>query len=387
MRPAVLIVCVVSGCAKAPLPKPVEVVAPAPVDPKAGVRAVVQKAYGALERGEAEGLKGVLVTDAMAYGLSPSETFSDQAGVVAAARQALLPVGLGTATLEIKAGVIEVGLCEGGQSAWFWDLPRVEWKPGKGKPTSWLLRVTGHAVKIDEDWRLDAVHVSLGVPDERVFAVDAAKKYLPPADVLAERGPESDQIVGLSRRILDDVGVKFERTSERDEMIQIGTGPTELFEGGKSFKDLIRPRLAELKKAAFSYKVDGPIRSRLAPGRTSGWVAANVVLRLGVGKKQQTLPPFRVLWVFAQEQGVWNLVSEHQSLALKEELRSAATDEEIARHETLEKNRRVRLTPPEKRELRTPHDAGPLKSPDAGSSLPEKGRVTESTDGGMGTFD
>jgi hypothetical protein len=34
--------------------------------------------------------------------------------------------------------------------------------------------------------------------------------------------------------------------------------------------------------------------------------------------------------VFAEEQGVWNLVSEHQSLAVKEDLREAAGDEELA---------------------------------------------------------
>lgn len=374
-----LVALVLCGCPKAPPPK--KVAPPPPPDPKAEVRELVKTVYSTLETGDPDPIKTLIAPDVMAYGLGPSDTFAQRDPLINFARQELLSISLESEVLRIRSGRVDVGLALGEQSAWFWDLPRVEYEK-KGKTTTWLARVTGHAVKLDGQWSIDAVHVSLGVPDEKIYAPDAAKKYLPPADVLAERGKDSDELVGLARRILDDVVVKVDRTSERQEVVLLGTGPGELFEGGKAFKDLVKPKLNEIKKAVFSYKVDGPIRSRLAPGQGTGWVAANVVLRLGAGKKQQVLPPFRVLWVFAEEKGLWNLVSEHQSLALKQEMRSPADDDAIKAFELVDKVRRARTDV--KATVAAVVDAGtPARPVDNGKG----GKVTAATDGGIGTFD
>lgn len=374
-----LVALVVCGCPKAPPPK--KVAPPPPPDPKAEVRELVKTVYSTLETGDPDPIKTLIAPDVMAYGLGPSDTFAQRDPLINFARQELLSISLESEVLRIRSGRVDVGVALGEQSAWFWDLPRVEYEK-KGKTTTWLARVTGHAVKLDGQWSIDAVHVSLGVPDEKIYAPDAAKKYLPPADVLAERGKDSDELVGLARRILDDVVVKVDRTSERSEVVLLGTGPGELFEGGKAFKDLVKPKLNEIKKAVFSYKVDGPVRSRLAPGQGTGWVAANVVLRLGAGKKQQVLPPFRVLWVFAEEKGLWNLVSEHQSLALKQEMRSPADDDAIKAFELVDKVRRARTDV--KATVAAVVDAGsPAKPVDNGKG----GKVTAATDGGIGTFD
>lgn len=389
-----LVLLVLAACFKAkPPPKKVE--PPPPPDPAQEVRELVKTIYTTLETGDPDPVKPLLAADIMVFGLAPSDTYAQRDPVINLARQELLSIGLGTETMKVRSSRIDVGVGASGQSAWFWDLPRVDYEK-KGKTTSWLVRVSGHAVKSETGWVVDAVHVSLGVPDEKVYAPDAAKKYLPPADVLAERGPDSDELVGLSRRILDDVAVKVERLSDRPEVALIGTSPIELLEGGKAIKDLVKPQLAELKKAVFTYKVDGPIRSRLAPAKDTAWVAATVILRTGTGKKQQTLPPFRVLWVFTEEKGLWNLVSEHQSLALKQEMRGPTSEEALAEFEKLDDLRRARNT-------KTSHDAG-IELADAGSPADKAssskstgpqpssgkasgGRVIAASDGGFGTFD
>ena len=368
------------ACPKAPPPKKV-LPPPPPPDPAAEVRELVKFVYTTLETGDPDPLIPVVATNVMAYGLAPSDTYAARDPLINFLRQELLSIGLETEVLRIRSGRVDVGVADSGQSAWFWDLPRVEYeRKGKGKTSTWLARVTGHAIKNDGQWVIDAVHVSLGVPDEKIYAADAARKYLPPADVLLERGKDSDELVGLARRILDEVVVKVDRTSDRTEVVLLGTGPSEIFEGGKAFKDLVRPKLAEIKKAVFSYKVDGPVRSRLAPGSGTGWVAANVVLRLGAGKKQQVLPAFRVLWVFAEEKGLWNLVSEHQSLALKQEMRAPVDDEAIKAFEAIDSVRRLR------------NDKKPARDAlvvDAGAppSSVKGGNVTAASDGGVGTFD
>jgi hypothetical protein len=370
-RLLLIVVTVVLGCPKAPPPKRAEPKSPA--DPRAEVRELVKFVYSTLETGDPDPIAPKLAPDVMAYALAPSDTYAQRDPLINAVRQQLLSIGLGTAALRIRTHRIDVGIAKNARSAWFWDLPHVEWE-SKGVSTTWLARVTGHATKVEEQWQLDAVHVSLAVPDERIFAPDAAKKYLPPADVLAERGSEADQLVGLSRRVLDDIAVKLDRVSDRQEVSLIGTGPSEILETGKLFKDLVRPQLAAIKKGAFTYKVDGPIRARLAPGGGTGWVAANVVLRQGTGKKAITAPPFRVLWVFVEENGLWNLVSEHQSLALKDELRVPATKDELAAYETLDGLRRARTDP------RPAAEAGVRSGTPAKSSGPPP-------DGGLAAFD
>lgn len=375
-RWVLMVATLMLGCPKPPPPKPAP--PPPPPDPMVEVRDLVKYVYSTIETGDPDPLKPMVAPDVMAFGLGPSDTFSQRDAVINFVRQELLSVALGSEVLRIRSGRIDVGLANGEQSAWFWDLPRVEYEK-KGKTTTWLARMTGHAVKVDGAWMLDAVHVSLGVPDEKVFAPDAARKYLPPADVLAERGKDSDELVGLAKRLLDDFAVRVDRTSDRTEFVQIGTG-SELFEGGKKFKDLVRPQIAAIKKGGFAYKIEGPIRSRLAPGAGTGWVAANVVLRIGTGKKQQVLPPFRVLWVFVAEKELWNLVSEHQSLALKQDLRSPADAEAIKAFEDIDKGRRARSDP--KTAASAPVDAG-VKEPESSG----KGKVTAAPDGGIGTFD
>lgn len=380
----------VAACFKAkPPPKKVE--PPPPPDPAQEVRELVKTVYSTLETGDPDPVKPLLAPDVMVFGLAPSDTYAQRDPVINLARQELLSIGLGTETMHVRSSRIDVGVGASGQSAWFWDLPRVDYEK-KGKTTSWLARVSGHAVKTETGWVIDAVHLSLGVPDEKVYAPDAAKKYLPPGDVLAERGPDSDELVGLSRRLLDDIAVKVERLSERSEVALIGTSPTELLEGGKAIKDLVKPQLAELKKAVFTYKVDGPIRSRLAPSKDTGWVAATVVLRTGTGKKQQTLPPFRVLWVFAEEKGLWNLVTEHQSLALKQELRGPTSEDALAEYDKLDAIRKARNEKPARDAGAEPlaTDAGApsaTSAPPPSSGKPGGGRVIAANDGGFGTFD
>jgi hypothetical protein len=115
--------------------------------------------------------------------------------------------------------------------------------------------------------------------------------------------------------------------ADRDEVLLLGTDPGDVFEGGRTFKDFARPRLAELKKAPFSLKMDGGPVARIT-GR-SAWVLATVQFTLGKGKDQKRLTPFRALWVFSEKNDLLDLVLEHQSLGLKPEQRKPGTADEL----------------------------------------------------------
>lgn len=313
------------GC---PRPPPKRVVEPKVVDPLDAAREVIEKLYAAVEAGEADQLEPLFTEDALVFGLGPSDTWQGGTVITDRARQALLPIGLAGDAVKVEDSRVVVGLSLEEYAAWAFDLPRVT-TTHKGKSELWLPRLTAHLVRDGDRWRIDALHLSLAVPDQLVFAPDAAKKLLAPSDVSNDRSPDSDQVIGVVKRSLDDYGVKIDRTSERAEFVQLGTSAAEVFIGGKAFMDLIKPQLGAIKKAGYSWKLDGNLRVKLAPGGKSGWAAAVVVQRQGAGKKLQVFPAFRVLWTLEEEAGVWNISSEHQSLAVKEELREAATEEQL----------------------------------------------------------
>ncbi len=314
-----------AACAKAPPPK--KVVDAPPPTPKEQVKKLLADAYGALSAADADKLQGLLDKDVVAFGLAPSELSTGRDALVDRLRQQLLPVGLRGDSVRFVRTQPQVALAEGGASAWLWDLPTVEYEK-RGKTSTWLPRVTAHAVKEYDAWALDAVHVSLGVPDAQVWEPGATRTLVSPSDVPDARGEGAEQLVGLARRLVEDYGVRVERASESDAFVFVGSDSTELFVGGRRFKELLKPNLGAIRRSGYSTRIDGGLRARLAPGGKSGWVAANVVLRRKQGKKEQQATPFRALWIFVEEQGAWNLAAEHQSLALKEEQREAATEEQ-----------------------------------------------------------
>ena len=259
----------------------------------------------------------------------------------------------GRPDVKITPGRMPVGLAVGGQSGWVWDFPRVEMGT-----TVYLPRVTAHVIYDADSWRFDAIHLSLGVSDDKLYAADASKKFVVPAELTADHAKESEVLIEQTRKVLEDLPYKVSHTADGADVLLLGTDPSELFEGGKTFKDMVKPRLAEIKKAVFEYRVEGPFRARLAPDGRTGWVAANVVLRVGSGRKAQTLPAFRTLWIYEKDHGEWAMVLEHQSVALRDEQRDEATAEQLKVRDEREK-RRPPLAP----------------------------KVKEATDGGFGTFD
>ncbi len=286
--------------------------------------------YGVLETQEPERLNDLLTPDVQAFGLGPKDAYTDRESAMDLVRTELIPYGLRGDQFKIDLTAPKIGMALGEESAWFYDFPRFLQVRLEKSPKRWAVRVTGHLVKQDV-WRFDALHVSFGFPDAQLYAENAVRKLKPPATVAADPGLDSDPFVALTKQMLENIAVKIDRTSDADSAVFIGTDASDVFEGGAHFKALARPKLPELKKAQFTTKLEDGPRARLAHDRKSGWVAANVVLRIGAGKKQVTVPTFRALWLFAEEKigekDVWSLVSEHQSLGLQPDQRTQAGDD------------------------------------------------------------
>ncbi len=319
-------------------------------DPRDELRVLLRASYEAMQRRDADKLMSLLAPDAVVFGLGPSDAFNFRDTALEALKQ--LPAE-GKHALKITPGRMPVGLAAGGQSAWLWDFPQVE-----AGGAVYLPRITAHAIREGEAWRFDAIHCSLGVRDALIYASDASKKFVAPSALAGANAKSSEALIELTGKVLDDVIFKLEHTGDAADVVLLGTDPGEVFEGGAAFKAMAKPKLAEIKKSAFDYRVDGPVRARVAPDGRTGWVAANVVLRVGSGRRSQTLPAFRTLWVYELIQGHWALVSEHQSVALRDEQRDPATPDQVSAHDARERR-----------------------------AAPFAAKVREAADGGFGTFE
>jgi SnoaL-like domain len=309
-----------------PAVKPVEKV----LSHEEQVLALLKSAYAAAKAGESEVLAELFTEDASIFGLGPTDTFDSRDMLLPYFREAFLPLTLGGSELNFSNSLPVVHVVDSKDSspvtAIVSDFPRVT-ATRKEKDTTWLPRITAHAVKTENGFQFDALHVSFSLPDAVLSARDVNKRVLPPKDVLAQRGPDSDELVGLTKRVLSDYGVKVDRTSPTHFM-QIGTSPTEVFGDGKAFMAMLKPQISGIKKAGYAFKLDGALRSKRT-GKT-GWVMSTVLQSVGTGKNIVTNPAFRVLWIYIEEDGLWNIASEHQSLPTREEYREAASEEELA---------------------------------------------------------
>lgn len=315
-------------CATPPRPAEPPAESAPPPDARAQVDAVVRRLYRAIEKLEPEKLEDTMIPEVVAIGLGPGDFFNSRPALIEELRQQLVPIGLKGETLAIDHQRPKVAVSADHRSAWFFDRPLVtRERPGKSLQR-YRPRITGHLV-FDQGWRLDALHVSLPVSNDALYAPGSEKRLTAPEDPQVVKGKGTEQLVGLTRRVLDDLKTKVERTNDADTVVLIGTDATEVFEGGAAFKKMARPLVAQAKKSGFSFSIEGGPRAVLAPGGQSGWVLANVAMTYGTPKGPRTLVPFRSLWIFAEEKGLWSLVSEHQSVGLRPEQRETALPLEL----------------------------------------------------------
>ena len=329
-----VLVLVALSCAAKPEKKEKPRPPPEPTDPISRIKRTVAHSYEAVCTLEPEKLEELVSDQVVGYGFGPVDYIQNRNSLIAEARQQLVPFGLHGDTLRVVKSRPRVGLSSDQMSAWVWDLPQIEQERGGDKGTRiWLPRVTMHLVYEFSSWRIDGFHLSFGYPDADLYAPEAERALISPAPLDVNKGPNSDQAVGLARRLIDDITVKVNRVADSDQVLLLGTDPGDVFEGGLAFKNFARPRLAELKKAPFTLKMDGGPVARTT-GKTA-WVLATVQLTLGKGKDLKRLTPFRAFWVFAENGEMLDLVLEHQSLGLKPEQRKPGTADEVKANKVL----------------------------------------------------
>lgn len=296
---------------------------------RAQLQRLVGQLYAAIEKGDFRSAESLFTSDALVFGLEPADTWQGAMVIVERAQQQLMSVKNSQVQLHIEESKVEVGLSEGATSAWAYDIPRVSVR-ARQETKQWLPRVSAHFVLESSGWKIDALHVSLAVPDEVVLSPALSKRLLAPADVAQKINSGAEVLHEQLRRVLGDFGYKVGRTARQPEFVQIGTALGEFFVGGAQFQQMIRPQLGAVQKAGYRWQLEGNVRVELAPDGQSGWAAAVVIQSLGEGKRSKMYPPLRFFWTWTRQDNEWWLSSEHQSLPLNLNQVSAASERDIA---------------------------------------------------------
>ena len=312
-------------------------------DSRAAIAEVMRQLYGALEQGDAGSLESLITDDAFVFGLEPADTWQGAMVVGERLKQKWSLLRQAGVELRVEDSLVRVGLDSTGQAGWAFDLPRVT-ALRQGRSTQWIPRVSAHLIAQDGAFRIDALHISLPVPDEIVLAPAASKRLLAPADVAQQIAPEAEQLATVVQQSLEDFGGKIERVIARDEFVQMGTAAAEIFVGGREFKRMIRPQLPSIRRAGYQWQLEGNLRVKLAPDRKSGWAAAVVLQSSQEGKTQKSYPPMRFFWTWVLEDAGWKLSSEHQSLPLPIDKASPASERDLAIWRAL-RDRNIKQSP------------------------------------------
>jgi hypothetical protein len=205
-----------------------------------------------------------------------------------------------------ELGTVRVGMAPGGRSGWFWGLTRSASGPtGSGA----RVRVSGSVSLGDDDrWTVGHMFVSAAISNERL---PEYQSLAPTLTLLPHRvQPGSEELVDLLHA---NLGIeRLDTLPRRDDIVVIGTDPTEVFQGAQAYLEAFTPMRAQLEELQASVRVDvvGGIRTALSPDGQTGYLATH--LSSTVAGNQ--LPTLRVAWVFGRLAGnEFRLVCDHHA--------------------------------------------------------------------------
>ncbi|MGB8383469.1 MAG: nuclear transport factor 2 family protein [Dermatophilaceae bacterium] len=266
------------------------------------LRTAVENLLQAWLRADAGGLADAVADDVVAVGIGPHDLFVGRQAVVEAAHER---AARGQAAQLTQPITVRHGLAVGGRSGWGWALAQDVAGP-------WPAQVLRASVAVARDhgrWRAVHLHVSFGLANEQL---EEYRRVLPP---LAPFGDDvSADARDLVRLLKASMGVqRLSLIADRPDVVVIGTDPEEVYEGAATYRAAVEPILAQAKEleSVMQCEFPGGLRAALTPDRTTGFVAGNVVAAFG----EQSLPPFRLGWVFTRLDDDFRLVCDHHSAA------------------------------------------------------------------------
>jgi hypothetical protein len=196
-----------------------------------------------------------------------------------------------------KASNIRVATSKDGQAAWVSFDAKSDGGP---------IRVTEVAALSGKDWKIVTGDWSTGIADAEAGKLAAAGQLHDGMDLVDgddDLGPtEIRDVFGPVLKGKADLGPLL---SSGKDFLVIGTAPGEEFTDAKLFAK----SWAAWRKAG-AYGGPGKLRAGVAPSGSVGWIAGNVRVPSGTGKKR-ILMPYRVWFTLEKQDAGWRVVQAH----------------------------------------------------------------------------
>lgn len=271
----------------------------------ASLRSSLKDLVGAWLSGDAEALADAVAEDVVVIGTGPQDVFVGRQALMDGTRRRTPSNGV---QADSALPTVRAGLASGGRSGWGWAFTA----PSPGDGTDGLLRLTVAATRDQDRWQAVHLHISVGLPNEQL------EDYRQRVPSLAPLGDEvSAEAAGLLPLVRDNMGAgRLSLIADRSDAVVIGTDPGEVFEGGPTYRAAFEPMLPQIRQLEQTMRCEFPggLRGQLTPDGQTGFVAGNVVATFG----EDSLPPFRLGWIFTRLDGAFRLVCDHHSAALPE---------------------------------------------------------------------
>lgn len=272
------------------------------LSPEDAVKKWVEEAEGAYARGDIKLFEERMDPDGLFVGSDPQEVW-ETPRFLKVHRAMLAGVAAGKMKWRLTHRDLRTGASPDGRAVWMSDLGN--WDFGGGQ-SPMPFRWTAVFVARGGQWLMSASHFSIGLPNEEAQKLFADGKLPSLGEIPDKVDPAAKPVLAVFDRDLASMEQWAKDTSDRDDVYAIGSDPTEIKEGGKTFQQWLRGHSGHAIR-------QGAARARVSEGGQLGWVTANIGVDIEDGKGKKAPCPFRALAVYLRENGDWKMVQLHVS--------------------------------------------------------------------------
>jgi hypothetical protein len=265
------------------------------------LRHVVGRLADSWLRGDFHALAAETAEDVVAIGPGPADVFIGRGALLSGSRGEA-PAGGRSEVGELS---VHAATSAGGRSGWGWALGAV---PRNDGPAD-RFRLSVAATREQDGWRAVHLHASFGLPNEQL---EDYRRDVPP---LAPVGDHvSEDATGLPDLVRSNMGAgRLSLIADRPDVVVIGTDPNEIYEGASAYREAFEPMLPQIEQLEQTMRCSFPggLSAQLTPDGETGFVVGNVLASFG----GESLPVFRLGWVFTRVDDAFRLVCDHHSAA------------------------------------------------------------------------
>jgi ketosteroid isomerase-like protein len=267
------------------------------------IKAVVRELYAAIEHKDLLRLGELLVADVFVFGAAADAVSIGRDQFITDLRSQFERVK--DKELRLQSSEIQVGLCDSGRSAWFFDRFVMDIVGDQEIPHRVPIRLTGLLVR-DQDWRLAAAFWSIPLrSNEYQYSLLQDGKIHAGVALEDQVAPEAQPLAQSLINAMAQPHSLPELYATRKDTFTIGSTVDEVFRAAEG-KNWVQ----EIVLLPLQFAVQGGIRSAVASDGCTAWMATHIDLTGGL------TVPYRFFYVWLREQDEWKIVVSHDAVSI-----------------------------------------------------------------------